>query len=83
MNDSAVILDNMRITNCDPEIDPEGIGVLEELVCGLLPIIEWLRDRGISVSTEGYNGIPVDPAPLASAFWHHDPRASARQIYHG
>ena len=80
--EGTIHLDNMRITNCDPRSDLEGIGILEELVCGLMPIVDWLRERGISVSTEGYNGLPADPAPVVSAFWHHDPRASARQIYH-
>ena len=80
--EGTIHLDNLRITNCDPRSDPEGIGILEELVCGLMPIVAWLRERGISVSTEGYNGLPADPARLVSAFWHHDPRDSARQIYH-
>ena len=78
--EGTIHLDNMRITNCDPRSDPEGIGILEELVCGLMPIVDWLRERGISVSTEGYNGLPADPAPVVSAFRHHDPRDSARQI---
>ena len=54
--EGTIHLDNLRITNCDPRSDPEGIGILEELVCGLMPIVAWLRERGISVSTEGYNG---------------------------
>ena len=54
--EGTIHLDNLRITNCDPRSDPEGIGILEELVCGLMPIVDWLRERGISVSTEGYNG---------------------------
>lgn len=78
----TIHLDNLRLTNCDPDADPDGVGVTEELVCGLLPIVEWLRERGISVSGEGYNGLPVDPTLLNSAFWHHDPTDGARQIYH-
>ncbi len=80
--EGTIHLDNLRLTNCDPETDPDGVGVTEELVCGLLPIVEWLRDRGISVSGEGYNGLPVDPTMLNSAFWHHDPTDRSRQIYH-
>ena len=51
-------------------------------MCGLLPIVEWLRDRGISVSGEGYNGLPIDPTLLNAAFWHHDASDLSRQIFH-
>lgn len=80
--EKTIHLDNMRLTNCDPKLDPEGIGVIEELICGLLPIAEWLKQKGITITTEGYNGLPADPARYASGFWHHDPTDSARQIYH-
>ena len=75
-------MDNLRLTNCEPGADPDGIGVTEELVCGMLPIVEWLRDRGISVSGEGYNGLPIDPTMLNAAFWHHDASDRSRQIFH-
>ena len=87
----TIHLDNMRLSNCEIDAngesnsaaDPNRIGMLEELVCGLLPIMEWLADRGISVSGEGYNGVPIDQSMLLSGFWHHDVSDSARQIFHG
>ena len=78
----TIHMDNIRLTNCEPNADPDGIGVTEELVCGMLPIVEWLRDRGISVSGEGYNGLPIDPTLLNAAFWHHDASDLSRQIFH-
>ena len=33
---------------------------MEELVCGLMPIMDWLRMRDITVTTEGQNGMPID-----------------------
>ena len=80
--EKTIHFDNLRITNCHPEVDPEGIGAPEELVCGLMPIMDWLRARGITVSTEGYNGMPIDPSILVSGFWHNDPTDSSRQIFH-
>ena len=75
-------LDNLRLTNTVERPGWEGIGVLEELVCGLRPVIEWLAARGITVTTEGYNGLPIDPSILVSGFWHHDPPDRMRQLLH-
>lgn len=74
--------DNMRITNNDAARDPEGIGVLEELECGLKPVMSFLRDRGITVTTEGQNGTPVDCTQLVSGFWHVDLPVHAYQLWH-
>ena len=65
-------LDNMRLTNALYRTGWEEIGVIEELVCGLMPIIEWLKEREITVTTEGHNGLPIDPSILVSGFWHYD-----------
>lgn len=74
--------DNLRLTNTYGRAGWEDIGVLEELVCGVLPVMDWLRARGITVTTEGYNGIPIDPSCIVSGFWHHDPPDRMRQILH-
>lgn len=74
--------DNLRLTNTFDREGWEGIGVLEELVCGVMPVMSWLRDRGITVTTEGYNGMPIDPSCIVSGFWHHDPPDRMRQILH-
>jgi hypothetical protein len=74
--------DNMRITNCVPGGCPEDIGILEELVCGLRPVMDWLRARGITVTTEGVNGMPIDPTYLVAGLWHYDPPLGSCQIFH-
>jgi hypothetical protein len=78
----TIHFDNLRITNCHPAEDAEGIGILEELVCGLKPVSDWLKERNITVTTEGYNGMPIDPSVIVSGLWHHDPPDRARQIFH-
>jgi len=74
--------DNMRITNCVPGGCPEGIGILEELVCGLRPVTDWLRAKGITVTTEGQNGAPIDLTQLVAGLWHYDPTLGSWQIFH-
>ncbi len=74
--------DNLRLTNTLNRPGWEEFGVLEELVCGVMPVVDWLRQRGITVTTEGYNGLPIDPALIVSGFWHHDPPDRMRQILH-
>ncbi len=74
--------DNLRLTNTVNRPECGGIGVLEELVCGMMPVMEWLQQRGITVTTEGYNGLPIDPRLLVHGFWHHDCPDSARQVFH-
>ena len=75
-------LDNMRLTNTLYQTGWEEIGVIEELVCGLMPIMEWLKKRGITITTEGHNGLPIDPSILVSGFWHYDSPDRMRQILH-
>ena len=75
-------LDNMRLTNTLDRTGWEEIGVLEELVCGLMPIMDWLKARGITITTEGHNGLPLDPSCLVSGFWHYDSPDRMRQILH-
>jgi hypothetical protein len=82
--EKVVHLDNMRITNThtQDEFERMGIGLLEELVCGLKPIIAWLAERGITVTTEGQNGAPIDASLLVQGLWHFDPAPPVFQIYH-
>lgn len=75
----TIHIDAFRNTNASWEEDGGYIGPLEELVCGMKPIIAYFNDRGIDVSTEGQNGMPVEDAGLFSAYWHFSPSLA----YHG
>lgn len=78
----VIHLDAMRTTNCNPEWEPDGIGIAEELECGLRPILTYLRERGLSVTTEGQNGMPHEVAGLVEGFWHLDGSPELLQIHH-
>ena len=75
-------MDNLRLTNTYNRAGWEGISILEELVCGIMPVMDWLKQRGITTTTEGYNGMPIDPGCIVSGFWHHDAPDRMRQILH-
>ncbi|MBB6733300.1 endo-alpha-N-acetylgalactosaminidase family protein [Cohnella zeiphila] len=75
----TVQVDALRNTNASWEPDGGYIGPLEELVCGMKPILAYFRERGIDVSTEGQNGMPIEDAGLFSAYWHYSPSL----MYHG
>ena len=75
-------VDNLRLTNTVNRAGWEKVGILEELVCGLMPVMDWLKERGITTTTEGYNGMPIDPACIVSGFWHHDAPDGMRQLLH-
>ena len=66
--------DNMRITNTHTAEGFRHIGIMEELVCGLMPIIDYLRKKGITITTEGQNGMPCDASLVVQGFWHFDIR---------
>jgi hypothetical protein len=74
--------DCLNVTECVPGGCPEGIGVLEELVCGLRPVMEWLRAKGITVTAEGTFGAPIDLTLLLAGLWHYDAPAGSWQIFH-
>jgi hypothetical protein len=80
--EKSVQFDNMRITNTHILEEYREIGIIEELVCGLMPIMDWLRMRDITVTTEGQNGMPIDCSLVVSGLWHFDPALSVFQIYH-
>jgi hypothetical protein len=65
----TIHLDAFRCTNCSWE-GGAFIGPLEEYYCGMLPIIDWFRARGIDVSTEGLNGMPLEPCGTFSLLWN-------------
>lgn len=71
--------DNTRITST---VAAQGIGIMEELECGLRPLASWLKGRGITLTTEGQNGIPIGLAGLFSALWHFDPPPASLQVWH-
>jgi hypothetical protein len=75
----TIHFDNMRITS---PVATRGIGILEELECGLIPISQYLRSRGITMTTEGQNGIPIDCSGLFQAFWHLDAPVQTAQLWH-
>ncbi len=75
-------MDNLRLTNTYNQTGWEDISILEELVCGVMPVMDWLKGRGITTTTEGYNGMPIDPSCIVSGFWHHDAPDRMRQILH-
>jgi hypothetical protein len=74
----TIHLDAFRASNCSWEADG-FIGVMEELLCGVQPILSFFRERGIDVTTESVDRVPIEPAGLFSAVWHMD----HPQIYHG
>ncbi|OXS55497.1 hypothetical protein B1A99_22505 [Cohnella sp. CIP 111063] len=75
----TVQVDAFRNTNASWEADGSYIGPLEELVCGMQPILAYFRDKGIDVSTEGLNGMPIEDSGVFSAYWHYSPSL----LYHG
>ncbi len=77
----AIHIDAMRNTNVSWE--PDGyVSEIEELECGLKPILGFFYDKGIDVSTEGLYFHPTEFAGLFSAIWHFS-RRYWLQIYHG
>ena len=81
--EKTIHIDNVRITNCGKVTDPDGIRPLEELEAGFKPVVDWLRAKGITMTTEGVNGIPLDPTYLFAGLWHYDPPIGAFQLFHG
>ncbi|MEK8130547.1 endo-alpha-N-acetylgalactosaminidase family protein [Paenibacillus filicis] len=71
-------LDAFRNTNASWD-GSEYIGPLEELICGMKPIIAYFKERGIDISTEGQNGMPIEDSGIFSGYWHFWPS----QMYHG
>ncbi len=68
--DESIHIDAFRNTNYSWESD-RFIGPDEELYCGMLPIIKYLSDRNIDVTTEALNGMVVEPSAVFSGLWHN------------
>jgi Endo-alpha-N-acetylgalactosaminidase len=75
----TIHFDNTRITS---PVRSQGIGILEELEAGIRPVDQFLKARGITMTTEGQNGIPIDCTDLFSAFWHYDTPLPTVQLWH-
>ena len=66
----TVHLDAFRTRNFSWE--PDGfIGEAEELFCGVLPILAFLKAKGLDVTTESLNGVGFEMAGVYSGLWHH------------
>ncbi len=79
----VIHIDAMRTINCNPAWEQDSIGVADELELGLKPILQYLKDKGIVVTTEGQNGMPHELTGLISGFWHLQGASTANlMIYH-
>lgn len=65
----SIHIDAFRNTNSSWEAD-EFIGPDKEFYCGQLRIIEYLRERGIDVTTESLNGMKVEISHAFSGLYH-------------
>ncbi len=72
-------IDNTRVSVNIPE---KGIGLHEELIAGLMPIADYFRNKGITLTTEGQNGLPFDLTKVFAGMWHSDFSQSALPIWH-
>ena len=76
--EQTIHIDAFRNTNCSWEQDGY-IGVMEELECGVKPILEYFNSIGVDVTTESVDRFGIESAGLFSTIWHmYDP-----QLYHG
>jgi hypothetical protein len=76
-------LDAMRTTNCYPNWEKDSLGVAEELDLGLKPIIHWLKEKGIEVTTEGQNSMPHELMGWIAGVYHmDDPTDAELMVYH-
>ncbi len=72
-------VDNTRVGVSIPE---KGIGLHEELIAGLMPKAEYFRGKGITLTTEGQNGLPFDLTKVFAGVWHHDFSQQALPLWH-
>ena len=79
--EKTIHVDNTRICN-NHNASFDDIGELEELFCGLAPMADWLKEKGLSVTTEGSNGIPIDGTLLFDGWFHYERGVMARQMLH-
>lgn len=72
-------IDNTRVGVNIPEM---GIGLHEELIAGMMPIAEYFRNKGVTLTTEGQNGLPFDLTKVFAGMWHNDFSQDALPIWH-
>jgi hypothetical protein len=72
-------IDNTRVGVNIPE---KGIGLHEELIAGLMPKADYFRGKGVSLTTEGQNGLPFDLTKVFAGIWHNDFSQAALPIWH-
>jgi len=72
-------IDNTRVSVNIPE---KGIGLHEELIAGLMPVAEYFRNKGVSLTTEGQNGLPFDLTKVFAGMWHSDFSQRALPVWH-
>lgn len=66
----TIHIDAFRNTNFSWQPDC-FTGPLEELYSGQMPILNYLRERGIDPTTESYNGMTIEMAGVFSAVLHN------------
>jgi len=80
--EGAIHLDAFRNMNWSWE--PDGlIGPVEELECGVKPIVQWFRERGIDVTTEGCDHSAAEWAGIVSGVLHVGRPRDLVQLRHG
>lgn len=65
----SVHFDAFRNMNWSWEED-EFIGENKEWYCGVKPIIEYVREKGLDITTETQYGLSVEMASMFSFLWH-------------
>jgi len=80
--DTAIHLDAFRNMNFSWEADGV-IGAIEELECGIQPIMEFFRSRGIDVTTESIDSDAAEWCGVVSGVWHLADPLAMLQLRHG
>jgi len=80
--EGSIHIDAFRNMNWSWE--PDGfIGAIEELECGVKPIVEFLKSRGIDVTTESMDSIAADWCGIVSGILHVGRPLDLVQLRHG
>ncbi len=81
----TIHIDAFRNTNFSWQKDG-FIGPKEELYCGMLPILTYLRAKGIDPTTESQNGMSIEIAGVFSSILHNSgllPILSQNKVFGG
>lgn len=80
--EGALHIDAFR--NMNWSWDRDGfIGPIEELECGVKPIVEWLKNRGIDVTTESADHSAAEWTGIVSGILHVGRPRELVQLWHG